>query len=75
MLLNDINQHDTRLKPRYGKGFLSCSVCQDMGQFLHAVLGWRKTGSHTIVVHQMLEKLREFITLTGSTFVCVCVCV
>lgn len=81
MLLNDINQHDTSLKPRYGKGFLWCSV-KTMGRSLHAVLGWRKTVggtwtagcSHTIVVHQMLEKLREFITLTGCSFVCVCVC-
>lgn len=80
MLLNDINQHDTSLKPRYGKGFLWYSV-KTMGRSLHAVLASRKTVggirtagcSHTIVVHQIqLEKLREFITLTGCSFLCVC---
>lgn len=80
MLLNDINQHDTSLKPRYGKGFLWCSV-KTMGRSLHAVLGSRKTVggiwiagcSHAIVVHQIqLEKLREFITLTCCSFLCVC---
>ncbi len=83
MLLSDINQCDISLKPRYGKGFLWCSV-KSMGWSLHALLGWRKTVgstrtagcSHTIVVHQMLSRcLRNSGSLLLSLAVLLFVCV
>ncbi len=84
MLLSDINQCDISLKPRYGNGFLWCSV-KSMGWSLHAVLGWERqlAAPRLLGVHTPSLCIRCFpaawetqgVYYSHWLFFCLCVCV